>query len=75
MIPKCQPAELTPAAVFDLLLRLDAMIRPGLTVREFMDLFVRCNRCGLVMTRRVFNSHDCVLAYEGVEIIDLTVEK
>jgi hypothetical protein len=75
MIHTCQPPKLTAAAVFDLLLRLDAMIQPGLTVHEFMDLFVICNRCGLVMTRRVFNSHDCVLLYEGVEVIDLTIEE
>jgi hypothetical protein len=74
MVRTCQPPELGAAAVFNLLLRLDAIMRPGLTAREFMDLFVRCNRCGLIMTRRVFLSHDCTSANAEMEVLDLTLE-
>ena len=71
MVCTCRPPELGVAAVFNMLLRLDAIIRPGLMVREFMDLFVKCHRCGLIMTWRVFLSHDCTSADE---VLDLTLE-
>jgi hypothetical protein len=73
MIRTCEPPELGAAAVFDRLLRLDTVIQPGLTVREFLDLFAKCNRCGLVMTRRVFQSHDCIGAQAEVDVVDLTL--
>jgi hypothetical protein len=55
-------------------LRLDSAIHPGLTQDHFRQLFAKCSECGLVVTRRIFFSHDC----EGkddkqmIDIIDLT---
>ena len=47
----------------DLLERLDAT---GITQTEFKNIIVMCE-CGLVVTRRAFNEHDC-----RNEVIDLT---
>jgi hypothetical protein len=74
MIRTCQPPKLGPVEVFNLLLRLDSAVNPGLTSREFLDLFMKCNRCGLTTTRRVFQSHNCVTEVEDKEVVDLTLE-
>ena len=50
--------------MLDRLFALNAANRPGLSERDFKNLFAKC-RCGLVMTRRVFERHACV------EVIDL----
>jgi len=47
-----------PEAVFDRLLRLDSLARPGLSSAQFIKLFAKC-ACGLIMTRRVFREHEC----------------
>lgn len=54
---------------FTLLLKLDSWRTPGLSVAEFRNLFARC-RCGLIMTRRVFDDHQCA----PTEVIDLTLD-
>lgn len=48
--------------------KLNSSIRPGLTSAEFRNLFSRCGACSLVMTRKVFASHQCG------EVIDLTTD-
>lgn len=60
--------------VLDRLLRLDSWAQPGLSEPEFNRLFAKCN-CGLVMTRRVFREHTCVLVARVQNppvVIDLT---
>jgi len=47
--------------VMDRLYRLDAIITPGVGRAEFVALFAECTVCGLVMTRRAFQSHECVM--------------
>lgn len=49
--------------------KLTASVRPGLTAREFFDLFTQC-RCGLIMTRTAFTRHYCKFT-----VIDLTLEE
>ena len=47
---------------------LDSRVRPGVTEKEFGNLFVRCE-CGLILTRRAFREHGC-----PKEVVDLTGE-
>jgi hypothetical protein len=68
VVRKCPPPLLGPKEVFDLLLRLDNIVNPGLTVAEFQELFAKCSRCGLMMTRRIFRSHECVFRNSDAEI-------
>ncbi|KAF9230625.1 hypothetical protein BU15DRAFT_83399 [Melanogaster broomeanus] len=65
--PKRQPGKISE---FSMLMKLDAFNQPGLTVRQMKLLLTKCE-CGLIMTRRVYEEHDCVLDYERV-VIDLT---
>ena len=55
-----------PERVLNRLIRLDSIVRPGLSEVEFNRIFAKCH-CGLVMTRRVFEGHICMS-----DIIDLT---
>ena len=50
------PAE-TDWRKFD---KLDCLQGPGLTEKEFLGLFVKCDTCELVTTHLVFDSHRCV---------------
>jgi len=59
---------------------LNSPLRPGLLESEFMKLFKKCH-CGLVMVRRVFGNHICIMTAPvvmnvnnqgGPIIIDLT---
>jgi hypothetical protein len=68
-VPVCDGPANRPPNDYELLMRLDALIRPGLTAKEFVKLFMEC-RCGLIMTQRVFGSHECLPEKE--DIIDLT---
>jgi hypothetical protein len=70
----CQPPVLGPVAVFNLLLQLDSVVNPGITQAQFRELFANCDRCGLVMTRRTFQCHDCVPQEREFDIIDLTAD-
>jgi hypothetical protein len=63
-----RPAQ-RPESVLDLLFKLDSWVQPGLTEAEFRELFASC-QCGLIMTRRVFEEHECLR--DGIDIIDLT---
>jgi hypothetical protein len=73
----CKPPVLTPRDVFERLLSLNSGSRPGIPSAQFEDLFARCQNCDLVMTRRIFQLHDCVFeeddAMDEDHIIDLTV--
>lgn len=57
-LPKFQTPGNTPFDN-DLLQRLAAFDRPGLTVEQFRELVAECE-CGLVTTRRVFEFHVCL---------------
>jgi hypothetical protein len=57
-----------------MLLRLDSAVNPGLTMAELLDLLMRCDHCGFVTTRRVFQSHKCVMKNVHEDIVDLTQE-
>lgn len=75
-IRKCAPPVLGRKEVADLLLRLDAIVNPGLTRAELLALVAQCNGCTLIMTQRVFQSHECVLPEIDTEpeVVDLTGE-
>jgi hypothetical protein len=45
--------------VFDRLLRLNTVLKPGHLKAEFQKLFVSCKSCRYVMTKRVFWAHNC----------------
>jgi hypothetical protein len=63
--PERRAGEMTTT---ELLEKLDCRVAPGITVAQFLKVFVLC-RCGLVTTARVFREHKCM-----IEIIDLTRE-
>ena len=66
-IPQRRPPNLRPShKTAEVLAKLDARERPGITEAEFQRLFYRCE-CGLYVTRRAFMGHDCLN-----EIVDLT---
>jgi hypothetical protein len=69
-----QPPAMTPVEVFNVLLRLDSAVNPGLTIAELLDLLMRCDQCGSVTTRRVFQSHECVMKDADEDVVDLTQE-
>jgi hypothetical protein len=50
----------------ELLRKLDARERPGLSEVDFLRLFQKCE-CGYYTTRRAFEDHDCMN-----EVVDLT---
>lgn len=61
------PSRQAPKRAKDNLLeRLDARTRSGITSAEFRRLFVSCE-CGMFTTRRAFKDHQC--------IVDLTVDE
>ncbi|KIK74873.1 hypothetical protein PAXRUDRAFT_174432 [Paxillus rubicundulus Ve08.2h10] len=71
--PKRQkPAPGTVQSVFAMLMKLDDISQPGLTTRQLKALFTKCAECGLIMTRRTYEHHECNLDSERVEVIDLT---
>ncbi|KAH7904495.1 hypothetical protein BJ138DRAFT_1237321 [Hygrophoropsis aurantiaca] len=77
VIPVSAPVEAPEPSAWDLLMRLDSWQRPGLSVTEFKKLFRSCT-CGLVMTERVFESHECARVVQPGEegsLVDLTVEQ
>jgi hypothetical protein len=47
--------------------------RAGLRESEFKKLFAKCT-CGLVMTTRVFQDHECAVAVVPHTVIDLTLD-
>jgi len=70
-IPLYELPNRVEETLFDKLLRLDSMNRPGLSEVEFRKLFAKC-RCGKITTRRVFKDHICLIAHAPPIIIDLT---
>ena len=75
VIRTCPPPTYSIQQAFHLLLKLDSALKPGITAQEFQDLFAQCGKCGLVTTRRVFRSHDCVETEKIREIVDLTEDE
>ena len=48
---------MTATDVLDQLLQLNDWIKPGLTEDKFLELFIRCRYCRLIMTGCVFQRH------------------
>ncbi|KAG2057434.1 hypothetical protein BDR06DRAFT_969244 [Suillus hirtellus] len=74
VIQRRQPRRNDTHTTFEKLMKLDSFTQPGLMQREFCHFLTRCNCCELVMTRRMFERHECI-GREGKgdpEIIDLT---
>ena len=40
--------------------KLDRLNKPGLTEKEFLGLFVKCDACELITSHLVFDQHQCV---------------
>ena len=55
-LPAYEAPTLSSRDVLDLILRLDSSVNPGLTWAQLRALVARCDGCGLVMTRRVFQT-------------------
>ncbi|KAH7904625.1 hypothetical protein BJ138DRAFT_1119238 [Hygrophoropsis aurantiaca] len=75
-IPVSAATEVQEESPWDLLMRLDSWQRPGLPVSQFRKLFKNCT-CGLVMTARVFETHECARVVEPGDagnstLVDLT---
>jgi len=60
------PRRRKPRKTTELMTKLDARGKPGISGLNFHMLFYKCE-CGLYMTRRAFFDHDCLN-----EVIDLT---
>lgn len=75
VIRTCPPPTFSIQEAFHLLLKLDSALKPGITAQELQDLLAQCSKCGLVTTRRVFRSHECVKVERVREIIDLTEDE
>lgn len=60
------PVRLPSHKTAELLAKLDAWERPGISQHDFQHLFYRCE-CGIYVTRRAFKDHDCLN-----EVVDLT---
>jgi hypothetical protein len=73
-IRTCQPPTISLVEVFNMLLHLDSAVNPGLTMAELLNLLMRCDHCGLVTTRCVFQSHECVMENAHEDVVDLTQE-
>ena len=54
------PQDPRPTNVIDVIWQLDSWNRPGLTLAELRRLLTICNVCGLVMTKRAFERHQCL---------------
>ena len=54
-----QPIVPQPRTHWRKLAKLEHMINPGLTEREFRNLFMSCAACGLIMVDVVFSHHRC----------------
>ena len=68
--PKRPKAE--EQSEFKLWMKLDSCMEPGLMDTELKFLLARC-KCGLTMTRRVYNDHECLRVVSlDHEVIDLT---
>jgi hypothetical protein len=53
------------------IVRLDTLERPGLNERDFFGLFAKCDTCGQVVARLVFDYHECrPLGVDGLELTD-----
>ena len=59
-----------------LLMRLDDVSAPGLPENIFVNLFLKCRKCGYVMTKRVFHHHTCLEIHSpsNRDILDLTLD-
>jgi hypothetical protein len=53
------------------IVRLDNLERPGLSERDFIGLFAKCDACQQVVTRIVFDYHECrPVGVDGLELTD-----
>ena len=53
------------------ILKLDSMVRPGLSEKDFFGLFAKCDACRQVVARIVFDYHECrPLGVDGLELTD-----
>jgi len=76
VVRKCIAPELTPREVFNTLLSLNSASALGIKSAVFERLFARCQHCDLVMTRRIFQLHDCVMdEADEVEVVDFTMQE
>jgi hypothetical protein len=76
VVRKCVAPELTPRVVFNTLLSLNSASAPGIKSAVFERLFARCQQCDLVMTRRIFQLHDCVVdETDEPEVVDFTMQQ
>lgn len=62
-----------PPTFSEKFVKLNSWGQAGLCEREFKKLFANCI-CGLVMTTRVFQGHDCAVTAAPHTIIDLTAD-
>ncbi|KIJ05204.1 hypothetical protein PAXINDRAFT_21514 [Paxillus involutus ATCC 200175] len=67
--PKCPKAKVVQSE-FAIFMRLDAFKKPGISTEQLQALLTKC-ACGLVMMRRVYEHHECIID-SNQEIIDLT---
>jgi hypothetical protein len=54
-------------STWELMMKADSEHQPGITKKEFQEVWARCGRCGLYITKRAFEFHVCEM-----EVIDLT---
>ena len=64
ILPKFAPPPNTPISTNDILWLLDDWFKPGVLLSQFHAHFTLCE-CGLVMTTRGFDRHQCLVPLDG----------
>ena len=64
ILPKFAPPPNTPVSTNDILWLLDDWFKPGVPLSQFHAHFALCE-CGLVMTTRGFDRHQCLVPLDG----------
>ncbi|KAG6903994.1 hypothetical protein DXG01_013452 [Tephrocybe rancida] len=58
-VKRKSPFQVEPEDTRRKLNRLDSSVNPGLSPREFHQLFFRCKHCDKFMSKRAFRHHQC----------------
>jgi hypothetical protein len=71
VVRNVSPPLLTPQIALKMVLSLNCSVKPGITSTDFKNLFARCRGCDLVMTRHIFEHHECIM--READVTDLTI--
>ena len=58
-MPWYNPPPAVEQSVDELMGRLNTWPKPGIHVKQFLELYAVC-KCGMVTSRRYFDAHECI---------------